>query len=82
MDEIWQTKINFEETEKRFLKRLNNEHISQYNQDTLKKILKNQLSPQEKIKYCSNNIDTSKDFEITKLTYDNLYEDLVKKFLI
>lgn len=82
LDEIWQTRIDLTETEKRFVERLKAQNTVQYDKEILGKILKRQMTPEEKMSLCKHTIDTSNDFEITKQTYDLLYEDLCKKFLV
>jgi len=74
-DEIWLTVTNQEETEKRFLQRLACQNIKEYNKDIFKDIISSQ---DYKVNY-THLIDTSTDFDITKLIYLKLYNEVIKK---
>lgn len=78
-DEVWLTVASKEEVEKRFRKRLEDNKVTEYKPEVLEKILKYQLPNEEKMKYCSEVIDTSNDFEITKTKYLELYNKLKEK---
>jgi dephospho-CoA kinase len=78
-DEIWMTVASKEEVEKRFLKRIKDDKIREYDKNILEKILKFQMSEEEKKKHCTEIIDTSQDYEVTKLKYTEVYNKLLGK---
>jgi dephospho-CoA kinase len=78
-DEVWLTKASREEVERRFRERLANENIKEYNLKTLDLILEKQMSNEEKSKYCDEVIDTSNDFEVTKMKYLELHNKVLNK---
>jgi dephospho-CoA kinase len=78
-DEIWITLANENEIERRFNKRIKEGNIKTYNAEFLKNILNKQMNEEDKMKYCTEIIDTSNDIAITREKYRALYEKILNK---
>ena len=53
--------------------------IKEYDKNILDNILKFQLPEEEKKKYCTEIIDTSQDYDLTKVKYNEIYNKLLRK---
>jgi dephospho-CoA kinase len=80
-DEIWLVMANKEEIERRFKERLVKNMIKEYDPKILEFILKRQMGFSEKMKYCSEVIDTNNEFDITKLKFIELHNKVLKKLI-
>lgn len=78
-DEIWMTVANKQQIENRFSNRIKDMKIKEYDKNILDNILKFQLPEDEKKKYCTEIIDTSQDYSLTKVKYNEIYNKLLRK---
>jgi dephospho-CoA kinase len=81
-NEIWMTYAGKDEIRNRFTQRLKENNTKEYDEEILNRILKHQMSEEDKMKQCSEIINTESDIDVTKKKYKELHEMLLKKLNI